>query len=90
MNALIMICVYSIIYDSVVAAGEIQKNPVIVIVKCIITDKPVVAGIRIQIDPLLPAIRHIVTYELVVAGIEQTNALPAIIQASIIGDIVAR
>ena len=85
-----MIWVYSIIYDSVVAAGEIQKNPVIVIVKCIITDKPVVAGIRIQIDSLLPAIRYIVTYEPVVAGIEQTNALPAIIQASIIGDIVAR
>ena len=62
----------------------------IVIVKCIITDKPIVAGIRIQIDPLLPAIRYIVTYELVVAGIEQTNALPAIIQALISGDIVAR
>lgn len=90
MDAMMVIRIYAIIYDSVVTAGEIQKNPVIVIVKCIITYKSVVAGILVQPDSMLPAIRYIITYKQVVAGIEQTNALPAIIQASIIGDIVAR
>ena len=90
MDAMLGIRIYAIIYDSVVTAGEIQKNPVIVIVKRIIAYKPVVDRIRVQPDSMIPAIGYIITYKSVVAGIEQTNALPAIIQASIIGDIVAR